>query len=208
MPSATKSAAKAASRENHDELDNYNVGDLSDDPFATPSPPSKNKRKTADAGLGIDEEVDVQKRARAPTVKLDEERLLSAAGIPKLRRRAQGLKLKGKGHEFSDMARLLSFYQLWLDDLYPKARFLDALAMVEKAGHKKRLMTARNEWLNECKPKPTEEKDDDDPFALEESADIAASAAVSLPERPSAGRLIQGREGGEGGPSTPPRDHP
>lgn len=107
------------------------------------------------------------------------------------------------------MTRLLSFYQLWLDDLYPKARFLDALAMVEKAGHKKRLMTARNEWLNERKPKSAEEKadDDDDPFALEESADTAP-AAVRLPERPGAGRLIQSRELGNGGPSTPSRDHP
>ncbi|KAJ3484097.1 hypothetical protein NLG97_g7146 [Lecanicillium saksenae] len=99
MPSATKSAAGAATANQHDDLDNYNVGDLSDDPFATPSPQSKNKRKSDDAGLGIDEEVDVQKRGRAPAVKLDEERLLSDAGIPKLRRRAQGLKLKGKGHE-------------------------------------------------------------------------------------------------------------
>ncbi len=107
------------------------------------------------------------------------------------------------------MTRLLSFYQLWLDDLYPKARFLDALAMVEKAGHKKRLMTARNEWLNERKPKSADEKDDDDdPFALEESADTTDSAAVRLPERPGAGRLIQSREGGKGGPSTPPRGHP
>lgn len=74
MPSATQSGARGAAASNHDDLDNYNVGDLSDDPFATPSPPSKNKRKTNDAGLGIDEEVDVLKRARVPTVKLDEER--------------------------------------------------------------------------------------------------------------------------------------
>ncbi|TQW01281.1 hypothetical protein V2A60_002288 [Cordyceps javanica] len=208
MPSATKSAAGAASADRHDALDNYNVGDLSDDPFATPSPPSKNKRKSKDAGLGIDEEVDVQKAARAPTVKLDESRLLSEAGIPRLRKRAQGLKLKGKGHEFSDMSRLLSFYQLWLDDLYPKARFLDALAMVEKAGHKKRLMVARGEWLDERRPKSTEDKEDD-PFDLEDRPDTAADAiaAVSLPERPTAGRLIQDRDGAQR-PSTPTRDHP
>ncbi|KAM3428536.1 hypothetical protein MY4824_008752 [Beauveria thailandica] len=208
MPSATKSSARKSGKDNHDDLDNYNVGDLSDDPFVTPSPTSKSKRKSNDAGLGIDEEVDVQKRARAPTVKLDEDRLLSDAGIPKLRKRAHGLKLKGKGHEFSDMSRLLSFYQLWLDDLYPKARFLDALAMVEKAGHKKRLMTARNEWLNEGRPQSADHAlaaDDDDPFPLEDAPDPAT--AVSLPERPSAGRLIQGRAGL--GPSTPPRDqHP
>lgn len=63
------------------------------------------------------------------------------------------MKIKGKGHEFSDASRLLSFYQLWLDDLFPKAKFLDALAMVEKAGHKKKLMTARNGWINEGAPK-------------------------------------------------------
>lgn len=60
----------------HDDLDNYNVDDLSDDPFASPSPPSSaKKRKDAPtSGLGIDEEVAVQKRARVPNVKLDEER--------------------------------------------------------------------------------------------------------------------------------------
>lgn len=99
------------------------------------------------------------------------------------------------------MSRLLSFYQMWLDDLYPKARFLDALAMVEKAGHKKRLISARSEWLSERKPKPAEDKEDD-PFGLDEQDDTAAP--VSLPSRPGAGRLIQGG----GGPSTPPRDHP
>jgi hypothetical protein len=57
----------------HDDLDNY---DLSDDPFASPSPPSstKKRKEPPSQGLGIDEEVSVQKRARAPIVKLDEDR--------------------------------------------------------------------------------------------------------------------------------------
>ncbi|OAA47971.1 replication fork protection component Swi3 [Cordyceps fumosorosea ARSEF 2679] len=206
MPAATKPATKPAGRSQHDELDNYDVDDFSDDPFATPSPPSKNKRKSEAAGLGIDEEVDVKKKARQPTVKLDEERLLSDAGIPTLRRRAQGLKFKGKGHEFSDMTRLLSFYQRWLDDLYPKARFLDALAMVEKAGHKKRLVDARKAWREENDPNRQENKEDD-PFDLEDRPD---TTAVSLPQRPSASRLIQGLDGDQPPrPRTPtPRDHP
>jgi replication fork protection complex subunit Csm3/Swi3 len=58
-------------------LDNYDVADLSDDPFASPPPETSNKkRKEPDSGLGIDEEVDVKKRARAPNVKLDEERFV------------------------------------------------------------------------------------------------------------------------------------
>lgn len=58
-------------------LDDYDVADLSDDPFASPPPEAANKkRKEPDSGLGIDEEVDVKKRPRAPNVKLDEERFV------------------------------------------------------------------------------------------------------------------------------------
>ncbi|EFQ26865.1 replication Fork Protection Component Swi3 [Colletotrichum graminicola] len=147
----------------HDDLDNYNVDDF-DDPFQSPPPEvrdgnSRNKRKKAEA-LGLDEEVEVAKRVRVPRVKLDETRLLSENGIPKLRKRATNLRFKGRGHEFSDAARLLAFYQLWLDDLFPKAKFLDALAMVEKAGHKKQIALKRMDWINEGKPKPWEEDDD------------------------------------------------
>lgn len=50
------------------------------------------------------------------------------------------------------MARLLNAYQLWLDDLYPRAKFADGLAIIEKLGHKKRMQTMRREWINEGKP--------------------------------------------------------
>lgn len=73
MPSATTSDPPTAVR--HDDLDDYDVDDFSDDPFATPPPEdSTKKRKEPDSGLGIDEEISVQKRARVPNVKLDEER--------------------------------------------------------------------------------------------------------------------------------------
>ncbi|KAK5999106.1 Chromosome segregation in meiosis protein 3 [Cladobotryum mycophilum] len=162
MPSVLASERTSARA---DDLDNYGIDDFDDDenPFASPSSPGPSKkRKEPDSGLGIDQEVSIQKRARVPNVKLDEDRLLGPAGIPKLRARAAGLKLKGKGHEFSDASRLLSFYQLWLDDLFPKARFLDALVMVEKAGHKKRLQVARQDWINEGKPKYGDEEPNDD----------------------------------------------
>ncbi|PNY26570.1 Chromosome segregation in meiosis protein 3 [Tolypocladium capitatum] len=160
MPSAVASGHPPS---RHDGLDNYDVDDLSDDPFASPSPSSSaKKRKQPDSGLGIDEEVSVQRRARVPGVKLDEVRLLGPAGIPRLRARAaHDLRLKGKGHEFSDASRLLSFYQLWLDDLFPKANFHDALAMVEKAGHKKLVVAARTEWINEAKPRPREGEEEE-----------------------------------------------
>lgn len=98
-------------------------------------------------------------------------RLLSDKGIPWLRKNAQSrLKLKGKGHEFSDAARMLSFYQEWLDELFPKASFLDALAMVEKAGHKTSLRNARMKWIDELKPRGEGEEgpNDVDPFPIYE----------------------------------------
>lgn len=61
--------------------------------------------------------------------------------------------------KYSDASNLLSFYQLWLDDLFPKARFLDALAMVEKTGHKRMMQVARLEWINEGKPRSSVHED-------------------------------------------------
>jgi hypothetical protein len=73
MPSALVPDPKPTER--HDDLDNYDVDDFFDDPFASPPPDaSSKKRKEPESGLGIDEEVSVQKRARVPNVKLDEER--------------------------------------------------------------------------------------------------------------------------------------
>ncbi|KAI2632902.1 Swi3-domain-containing protein [Xylaria nigripes] len=161
------------------------------------------KRQDA-SGLGIDEAVAVNKKARVPRVKLDEKLLLSENGIPKLRRKARNLKFKGKGHEFSDAARLLSFYQLWLDDLFPKAKFLDALSMVEKAGHKSILRVKRVEWIDEDKPRPAGSGNDlDDLFGelnQSEERDPAIFPARLAP-------IFQNADSGERA-KTPIRDVP
>lgn len=48
---------------------------------------------------------------------------------------------------------MLNMYQLWLDDLYPRAKFADGLAIIEALGHKKRTQVMRKEWIDEGKPK-------------------------------------------------------
>ncbi|MCJ1460032.1 chromosome segregation in meiosis- protein [Mycoblastus sanguinarius] len=140
-----------------DDLFDYDVSDVFRDVDTNMEVPTSQKPvvnadgKENTAGLGIDEQIKVVKK-RAPVVKLDENRLLSPAGVPKLRRIAkERLKFKGKGHEYSDVARLLNAYQFWLDDLYPRAKFADALAIIEKLGHTKRMQTMRREWINEGK---------------------------------------------------------
>ncbi|KAF2457953.1 replication fork protection component Swi3-domain-containing protein [Lineolata rhizophorae] len=151
-------------RDELDDLFNYDAN-LDGALGATDQARSDNKRSqqggTGDDNIdvGIDKEVEVvRKRKQAP--KLDAELLLSANGIPKLRRISkERLRFKGKGHEYSDISRLLNMYQLWLDELYPRAKFLDGITMIEKAGHTKRMQVMRKEWINESKPKAPGEED-------------------------------------------------
>ncbi|KAI6797765.1 hypothetical protein KC361_g3724 [Hortaea werneckii] len=116
-------------------------GDTNNSNNATNSEPAKD----------VDEEVKVRKK-RAPVPKLDETLLLSNAGIPKLRQTGKKFRFKGKGHEFSDIERLLNMYQLWMDDMYPRAKFRDAVTMVEKVGHSKRMQINRRGWMDATKP--------------------------------------------------------
>ena len=70
-----------------------------DAPVADTAKSGPNGKGGASDGLGIDEEIQVTKKKRV-NVKLDEDRLLSQAGIPKLRRISkERLRFKGKGHE-------------------------------------------------------------------------------------------------------------
>ena len=69
--------------------------------------------------------------------------------------------LTADGIQYGDIARMLNMYQLWLDDLYPRAKFADALAIIEKVGHTKRMQMMRKDWLDEGKPRRTTEQDED-----------------------------------------------
>ncbi|KAG5518296.1 hypothetical protein PMAC_003092 [Pneumocystis sp. 'macacae'] len=79
--------------------------------------------------LGIDEEVSI--RTRRPLAKLDDERI----------------RLKGKGHEFEDLRFLLSYYQIWAHELFPKAKFHEVIRMIQKCGHSKRIRIERSQWI-------------------------------------------------------------
>jgi replication fork protection complex subunit Csm3/Swi3 len=60
---------------------------------------SKTKTGTGGDGLGIDDDIIITKK-RIPIPKLDDNRLLSDPGIPRLRKISkERLRFKGKGHE-------------------------------------------------------------------------------------------------------------
>jgi replication fork protection complex subunit Csm3/Swi3 len=63
--------------------------------------------------------------------------------------------------QFSDVASLLRTYQLWMDDLYPRAKFTDAMAIIEKLGHTKNMQRLRSEWINENRQAALMENDSD-----------------------------------------------
>ncbi|KIW95475.1 uncharacterized protein Z519_04060 [Cladophialophora bantiana CBS 173.52] len=185
LTAATVDAILNLDNSDYEESSNHRPPQRDRDDSPTSSPQGKRKAiNDLDASLGLDEEVKVTKK-RKPISKLDEARLLSAPGIPKLRADAcsgkfsQKLRLKGKGHEFSDVARLLNYYQLWLDNLYPRAKFADGLQLIEKVGHSRRLQVMRKEWIDEGKPgyirdreaKKTGEKERE---ANKETADLYA----------------------------------
>ena len=59
------------------------------------------------------------------------------------------------------MQRLLNHYQLWMHDVFPKARFRDCIAMTEKVGHVRQVMIMRRQWIEESKPKKPRDEDED-----------------------------------------------
>ncbi|KAK6357831.1 chromosome segregation in meiosis- protein [Orbilia blumenaviensis] len=140
-----------------DELFNYDIDKINttfdankatDDQQTTTA--NKGKGKTGSEDLGVDEEIKI--RTRKPKVKLTEDRLLGPNGIPYLQENAaKKIKFKGKGHEISDLERLLKFYQIWADNLYPKAQFKDAIDMIEKLGSSRGMQRRREEWIEDFK---------------------------------------------------------
>jgi len=107
MPAKTNGNATGASNIQSDPnafAEDYLADWDEEDPFASPPPegakkPGNDKKRKEPDTLGIDEQIDLKKKPRVPRVKLDDARLLSDKGIPRLQKMAPRLKLKGKGHE-------------------------------------------------------------------------------------------------------------
>lgn len=122
--------------------------------------------------LGLDEEVVVKQRA--PQAKLDDTRLLGPSGIPKIRDNLRKkIKIRGKGHELQDLSIFIEQYQFWAHELFPKAKFRDALKMIRKVGKTTTMKSQRRGIITDFLPKPVEEEPesaDDD----EESVTAAA----------------------------------
>ncbi|GAA5833882.1 hypothetical protein JCM11251_005997 [Rhodosporidiobolus azoricus] len=128
-------AAEEAPRRGRDSLLDNAFDDLFDLGDAAPAD------GTDVAGvIGAAEDLDVEgapTKKRRVVAKLDETRLLGPTGFPKLRQELKKVKIKGKGHELQDLRRVLTLYQLWTHELFPRTNLRDTLTTVEKLCHKR-----------------------------------------------------------------------
>ncbi|CAE6414450.1 unnamed protein product [Rhizoctonia solani] len=126
--------------------------------------------------MDVSAPVDADGKAAKPRKalpKLDENRLLDQGdGMPALVRRSKEFKIKGKGHELSDLNRLMQMYQLWAHKMFPKMQFQDTVERVEKLCRTKRMHVALSTWRDIDKaPNPGEE--DPDTFMEEQDLEQA-----------------------------------
>ncbi|KAJ7343433.1 replication fork protection component Swi3-domain-containing protein [Mycena albidolilacea] len=102
------------------------------------------------------------KGAKKPkkVLRLDEGRLIDC--FPQLIEDSKNIKIKGKGHEASDLNRLLQVYQFWTHRLYPKTPFKDTVDRVEKLCHSKRMHNQLSQWRDEAHGITRENAEDDE----------------------------------------------
>ncbi|TKA50370.1 hypothetical protein B0A53_06267 [Rhodotorula sp. CCFEE 5036] len=148
----------------------------------------------AGKGEGADDLLDLDglpTKKRRVVAKLDEERLLGPAGFPLLREHMKKIKIKGKGHERQDLNRVLTMYQLWSHQMYPKTNLRDTLQTVEKLCHKRSVQRALKQYRDEAKhgQARTDERGEHDAFAglpSSSGADKTGAPATRAGAEPSA----------------------
>ncbi|OJA08160.1 hypothetical protein AZE42_03595 [Rhizopogon vesiculosus] len=137
-------------------------------------------------GKGKDDKEGKKERRKAAT--LDEACLVGATGFPSLITDIKDFKVKGKGHEHSDLNRVLQVYQFWTHRLFPKTPFKDTVERVEKLCHSKRMQVRLSVWRDEAKGlvngKSPEDTDGDDVIDLtDQNIDSVDASADSVPSR-------------------------
>ncbi|TBU65789.1 Swi3-domain-containing protein [Dichomitus squalens] len=145
--------------------------------------------------------------ARKKRPVLDEGRLLGPQGFPALMKQTKNFKPKGKGHELSDLNRLLTVYHFWAHEMYPNAQFIDTVQRVEKLCHSKRMHVALGVWRDEAKglinghklPDPNASDDSSDSDTDQEDPHAAPATDVPVATEDERSSPAPSR-----GPSLPP----
>ncbi|GAA6036959.1 hypothetical protein JCM8097_005479 [Rhodosporidiobolus ruineniae] len=129
-------------------------------------------------------------KKRKVLARMDEARLTGEKGFPKLQQDLKKVKLKGKGHELQDLRRVLTLYQLWTHEMFPRTNLRDTLQTVEKLCHKRSVQRALKQY-RDLEKSGKHALDDDAADAAGGGADdlfgdLAAFGASSSAARPAA----------------------
>ncbi|KIY52121.1 Swi3-domain-containing protein [Fistulina hepatica ATCC 64428] len=149
------------------------------DPITTPveisnGSPAKQDNKKKDSK-------DDSKEERKRPIILDENRLLDELfGFPQLVRDTREFRIKGKGHEESDLIRLLNVYQHWAHRMYPRTQFRDTTERVEKLCHSRRMAVALEQW----KGVADDTQSNDHPLSDAEGDNALIDASKLLVDKP------------------------
>lgn len=92
----------------------------------------------------IDPKTSQKRVVRNPQPKLDAERLKGPKGIHTIEQQFVDFKFRGKGHEKSDLNKLMKKLEYWSHRLFPKFEFDDCLTKLEALGAKKPVQTHLN----------------------------------------------------------------
>ena len=75
----------------------------------------------------------------------------------------------------------MSYYQLWADDLFKKAKFRDTLEIIEKLGHSGSMRKQREEWIDESRQDKRDAEDMRDLHARKDGKRDPAVANLRSP---------------------------
>ncbi|KAJ3787808.1 replication fork protection component Swi3-domain-containing protein [Lentinula aff. detonsa] len=124
---------------------------------SSPPPPDIDDDAKSKKGKRKD---DGEKERRKP-MRLDEARLVGPTGFPQLIEDTKHFRIKGKGHEATDLNRLLQIYQYWTHRMYPKSQFKDTVERVERLSHSKLMHNKLSMWRDEAHGKAHPETEDE-----------------------------------------------
>ncbi|ORY37964.1 Swi3-domain-containing protein [Rhizoclosmatium globosum] len=102
------------------------------------------------------------KRLARDVAKLDANRLLAPEGLPRLHQITKQLSLKGKKHEFDDLAHMMLTYQKWGHSVFNKLVFTSFIEGAEKVCREKRVKGWRDALVSEERRRKNGFYDDED----------------------------------------------
>ncbi|KAI9247035.1 replication fork protection component Swi3-domain-containing protein [Sporodiniella umbellata] len=129
-------------------LNSVNFGDASTKPFSASRSPTAAHSTDAPNSF-IDATTKEPETKKTKKKRLDADLLLSTEGLPRLMSEASFLSFQGPGHEEQNLKKLMRYYQIWANSLFPKFRFTDFAQKVGNAASHKTVKERISIWQDE-----------------------------------------------------------